>query len=126
MTSFDESHKLQLEELYAKVHDERKCVTTKSLSLEMGIKRREAAALLEALPYFHSEHVSSTSSDIVYDVIRCVWDKDNSGKCGTFHSHDFFFQSILVQYHMDSRLLLLYYDNGESYSLTRSGKTPKK
>jgi len=42
------------------------------------------------LPYFHSEHVSSTSSDIVYDVIRCVWDKDNSGKCGTFHSHDFF------------------------------------
>ena len=88
MTTLDPNHNLQMEELYSKIHDERKCVTTKSLSLEMGISRREAASLLEEIPYYSlkqdGEMKENEFDDIIYDVTRLVWVKNKDGKCGTF------------------------------------------
>ncbi len=87
MNSIDENQRLQLEELYSKIHDERKCVTTKGLSLEMGISRREAATLLELIPYFHSENESVQSNTVfAYDVTRCVWEKNGDEKFGKYWS----------------------------------------
>ncbi len=76
----DHNHNIQMEELYSKIHDERKCVTTKSLSLEMGITRSEAASLLEALPYFRQDE---EAKEKVYDVTRCVWNQVGNQKYGT-------------------------------------------
>ena len=65
--------KQQLEELYSKIHDEHLCVSTKSLSLDMGITRTAAGKLLEALPYYHPEN--QKEEDGVYEVTRCVIDE---------------------------------------------------
>ena len=79
-SNIDQNKSLQMEELYSKIHDERKCITTKSLSLEMGITRSEAASLLEALPYFRQ---NEQTEETVYDVTRCVWRKVDAQKYGT-------------------------------------------
>lgn len=93
MTMSDQ-HLPLMEELYSKIHDERKCVTTKSLSLEMGISRKEAASLLEAVPYYHLEQCEEGKEkeldDIVYDVTRLVWVKKDDGKCGKLRCHTYY------------------------------------
>ena len=80
--------RMELEEIFSKIHDERKCVTTKSLALEMGISRKKAASLLEAIPYYkpdgegqHQE--AGDDGPIVYDVVRYVWKESRDGKRGT-------------------------------------------
>jgi len=76
-SSIDENHNLQMEELYSKIHDERRCITAKSLAIEMGITRSEAANLLEALPYFRQ---NEQTTNMVYDITRCVWNKVDGQK----------------------------------------------
>lgn len=85
-TTTNENENLQLEEVYSKIHDERKCVTTKSLAFEMGITRREAASLLEAIPYYQltDDNDEKEEEMIEYDVVRCVLDDSIDGKCGKF------------------------------------------
>jgi len=78
----NEEKNLQLEELYSKVHDERKCVTAKALSLEMGITRTAAAALLEELPYFRIGEKDYDSTTWVYDITRCIWQRVDNGRSG--------------------------------------------
>lgn len=86
IASFDENQQLHMEELYSKIHDEHKCLTVKGVSLELGISRKEASSLLEALPYYESgnKSIEPSSSSLIYDVIRFVWDSKSDGKCGTY------------------------------------------
>jgi len=67
-------NKDHMDELYSKIHDERQCVTSKSLCIDLGITRRNASQLLEAvLTSFNQD------AECVYEVTRCVW-KRTDGK----------------------------------------------
>lgn len=71
-------NKDHMDELYSKIHDERQCVTSKSLCIDLGITRRNASQLLEAvLTSFNQD------AECVYEVTRCVW-KRTDGKSGGF------------------------------------------
>ena len=87
-SSTNDFERMELEEIFSKIHDERKCVTTKSLALEMGIPRKKAASLLEAIPYYKPDGVGEYEGEgadgpFVYDVVRCVWKESKDGKRGT-------------------------------------------
>jgi len=63
-----------MNEIYSKIHDERRCVTSKSLCIDFGITRLAASQLLEAVPYYFDEE------DCVYEVTRYIWNKLDCGK----------------------------------------------
>ena len=60
----------QMEELYSKIHDERQCVTCKSICLDLGVTRNVAVQMLEALPFFKA--VDKGDDPVSYEVIWCV------------------------------------------------------
>jgi len=67
MVNLNKDH---MNELYSKIHDERQCVTSKSLCIDLGITRRDASQLLEAVPTSFNQ-----GDECVYEVTRCVWKK---------------------------------------------------
>lgn len=78
MPLYDPSH---LPEAVSWVHDLRRCVTTRSAALELGITRRAAAALLADLP---TAQGGTTTDGAKYEVhfSRVVRRKDGAAKEG--------------------------------------------
>jgi len=78
MPLYDPSH---LPEAVSWVHDLRRCVTTRSAALELGITRRAAAALLADLP---TAQGGTTTDGAKYEVhfSRVVRREDGAAKEG--------------------------------------------
>jgi len=78
MPLYDPSH---LPEAVSWVHDLRRCVTTRSAALELGITRRAAAALLADLP---TAQGGSNNDGAKYEVhfSRVVRKEDDATKEG--------------------------------------------
>jgi len=63
-----------MEEVWSWIHNERRCVTTKTVSLSMGLPRSEASALLAKLP-------SYKTGDYSYECTKCCMSQKD-GKTG--------------------------------------------
>lgn len=57
-----------MDEVWSWVHDERKCVTSFTVAMRLGVSRTVASLLLRDLP-LHQEN----NNDIMYEVTKTTW-----------------------------------------------------
>jgi hypothetical protein len=71
MTNSDSYNNDQLEEVWTWLHDEKRCVTTQTVSLTMGLPRTVAAALLQNV-------VKYKDNSDKYEVTKCCLVKEDN------------------------------------------------